>query len=77
MLDLIWNQSDDADSIIYYLIDNGMDSVAKNLENGFATEAMWAGDTNLVRYAMSKGSPINGETVYRAICTRGGRAIRQ
>lgn len=67
MLDLIWNQSDDADSIIYYLIDNGMDSVAKNLENGFATEAMWAGDTNLVRYAMSKGYPINGETVYRAI----------
>lgn len=63
--DLIWKTG--ADSIIYYLIDNGMDSVARNLEYGFATEAMWAGDTNLVRYAISKGYPINGETVYRTI----------
>lgn len=65
ILDLIWTT--DADSMIYYLIDNGMDSVARGLGNGFATEAMWAGDTNLVRYAIDKGYPINGETVYRAI----------
>ncbi len=65
ILNLIW--STDADSMLYYLIDNGMDSIAKNLGNGFATEAMWAGDTNLVRYAISKGYPINGETVYRVI----------
>ncbi|MCQ2123135.1 MAG: hypothetical protein MJZ25_03030 [Fibrobacter sp.] len=63
--DLIWKTG--ADSTIYYLIDNGMDSVARNLGNGFATEAMWAGDTNLVRYAISKEYPINGETVYRTI----------
>lgn len=63
--DLIWKTG--ADSTIYYLIDNGMDSVARNLGYGFATEAMWAGDTNLVRYAISKGYPINGETVYHAI----------
>lgn len=65
ILDLIWTT--DADSMIYYLIDNGMDSVARNLGNGFATEAMWAGDTNLVRYAINNGYPINGETVYYAI----------
>lgn len=65
ILDLIWTT--DADSIIYYLIDNGMDSVARNLGNGFTTEAMWAGDTNLVRYAMNNGYPISGETVYRTI----------
>lgn len=63
--DLIWKT--DADSMIYYLIDNGMDSVARNLGNGFTTEAMWAGDTNLVRYAMNNGYPISGETVYRTI----------
>ncbi len=63
--DLIWKTG--ADSTIYYLIDNGMDSVARNLGYGFATEAMWAGDTNLVRYAISRGYPINGETVYRTI----------
>ena len=63
--DLIWKTG--ADSMIYYLIDNGMDSVARNLGNGFTTEAMWAGDTNLVRYAMNNGYPISGETVYRTI----------
>ena len=65
IMNLIW--ATNADSILYYLIDNGMDSVARNLGNGFATEAMWAGDTNLVRYAISKEYPINGETVYHAI----------
>lgn len=65
IMDLIWKT--DADSMIYYLIDNGMDSVARNLGNGFTTEAMWAGDTNLVRYAMNNGYPISGETVYRTI----------
>lgn len=65
IMDLIWKT--DADSMIYYLIENGMDSTARTLWYGFATEAMWAGDTNLVRYAIEKGYPINGETVYRAI----------
>lgn len=69
---LIWEP--DADSMIYYLIDNGMDSAAKNMYNEFATEAMWAGDTTLVRYAINKGYPITGATVYRAIekGTKGG-----
>ncbi len=65
IMDLIWKT--DADSMIYYLIENGMDSTARTLWYGFATEAMWAGDTNLVRYAIEKGYPINGETVYRTI----------
>lgn len=63
--DLIWKEN--SDSIIYYLIDNGMDSIARNGEYCFATEAMRACDTTLVRYALNKGFPVNGETVFWAI----------
>lgn len=74
IINSIWNEKSsdpekrsNPDSLVMYLVENGFDSAAKNLGTIFATEAMKAQDTALVRYAIENNYPISGEIVYWAI----------
>lgn len=64
MFDYLLNKGD-ADSLIIYLVENGLDSIARVID--LMELAMFAGDTVIVRYALEKGFPVNGETVFYAI----------
>lgn len=56
-----------SDSLIIYLLQNGLDSVGRDKWNVFATSAVLAEDTLMVRYAIDNGYPIIGTTVRAAI----------
>ena len=65
LADLLYQEN--ADSLILYLLQNGMDSVGRDKWNIFATDAMFAEDTLMLRYALDNGYPISGTTVRAAI----------
>lgn len=58
---------ENSDSLILYLLQKGLDSVGRDKWNVFATQAMLAEDTLMVRYAIDNGYPISGTTVRAAI----------
>ncbi len=68
MFDYLLNTGN-ADSVIIYLVENGLDSIAR--ESDLMELAMLADDTVIVRYALEHGYPVNGETVFLAIESAG------
>lgn len=65
LADLLFQEN--TDSLILYLLQNGMDSVGRDKWNIFATDAMFAEDTLMLRYAIDNDFPISGTTVRAAI----------
>lgn len=65
LADLLFQEN--TDSLILYLLQNGMDSVGRDKLNIFATDAMFAEDTLMLRYALDNDFPISGTTVRAAI----------
>lgn len=62
---LMWNEGDEKDSVAIYLLENGMDSIA--VEVDLMELAMYALDTNLVMYLFENGYPVTGPTIYRVL----------
>jgi hypothetical protein len=67
LADLLFQKEPESDSILLYLLQNGMDYVGRDKWNIFATDAMFAEDTLMLRYALDNDFPISGTTVRAAI----------